>query len=348
MPSTWRCPSCGYTNQGSSQVRCIMCERLLRNPSVEIPASVDGTWNCSRCTFENGPGERACSVCLAPRGGIPRRTGRTALLSCCRTLARGGTTSGFLAGMLIGSLVGANLGLLAAATSGDPSLVFLWALGCGLLGGPLGFVSPCAPRRQPNLREDLIDTQTQPRPANLSMTNFSNNEQQQTQQTQQSRERPALPVVAMPPITGARPGFPPPPLLMRHWSSQRQQRDRSMQQLQRQINQQEAQTQPARPRVMAALPTHAVTAQEVASAPEDCKTCTICIEEFRVGDEQRTLPCFHRFHKACIDTWLRQNGTCPICKHRADEGASLTSSARGIRWFPLDFRGESALASGAR
>ena len=35
------------------------------------------------------------------------------------------------------------------------------------------------------------------------MTNFSNNEQQQTQQTQQSRERPALPVVAMPPITGA-------------------------------------------------------------------------------------------------------------------------------------------------
>lgn len=68
------------------------------------------------------------------------------------------------------------------------------------------------------------------------------------------------------------------------------------------------------------LPTHAVTAEEVASVPAEHRACTVCMEDFCAGEEQRTLPCFHRFHKDCIDPWLRQCGCCPICKHRSDEG----------------------------
>lgn len=67
------------------------------------------------------------------------------------------------------------------------------------------------------------------------------------------------------------------------------------------------------------LPTHSVTAEDVEAAPEEHRACTVCMEDFRAGEEQRTLPCFHRFHKECIDPWLRQSGSCPICKHRSDE-----------------------------
>jgi len=50
-----------------------------------------------------------------------------------------------------------------------------------------------------------------------------------------------------------------------------------------------------------------------ASAAE--KQCSICIEDFKSGEQLRTLPCLHRFHAACIDPWLAQSRTCPICKH---------------------------------
>lgn len=43
--------------------------------------------------------------------------------------------------------------------------------------------------------------------------------------------------------------------------------------------------------------------------------CMVCLENFSEGDELRTLPCFHRFHRECIDTWLGQSFTCPVCKH---------------------------------
>lgn len=67
-----------------------------------------------------------------------------------------------------------------------------------------------------------------------------------------------------------------------------------------------------------ALPSHVLSEDEVAAASEEQRSCTVCMDDFRAGDEQRTLPCFHRFHKECIDRWLRTNGTCPICKHPVD------------------------------
>jgi hypothetical protein len=43
--------------------------------------------------------------------------------------------------------------------------------------------------------------------------------------------------------------------------------------------------------------------------------CSICTEDFERGQDQRVLPCDHRFHPECIDPWLLNvSGTCPLCR----------------------------------
>lgn len=90
---------------------------------------------------------------------------------------------------------------------------------------------------------------------------------------------------------------------------------------------------------------------------EEELTCSVCLEQVTVGEIVRTLPCLHQvfihiyflpktnnnpppilffffftvyhdsciclfaqFHAGCIDPWLRQQGTCPVCKCRAHSG----------------------------
>ena len=43
--------------------------------------------------------------------------------------------------------------------------------------------------------------------------------------------------------------------------------------------------------------------------------CTVCLAEYHQGDMLRILPyCGHSFHVTCIDLWLQQHSTCPICR----------------------------------
>ncbi|KAH1196698.1 E3 ubiquitin-protein ligase SDIR1 [Glycine max] len=57
-------------------------------------------------------------------------------------------------------------------------------------------------------------------------------------------------------------------------------------------------------------------------ASDDDLSCSVCLEQVNVGDVLRSLPCLHQFHANCIDPWLRQQGTCPVCKFRAGSGWS--------------------------
>lgn len=53
---------------------------------------------------------------------------------------------------------------------------------------------------------------------------------------------------------------------------------------------------------------------------DDDTKCSICQEEYVIGDEVGELDCNHRYHVACIHQWLGQKNWCPICK------ASMCSS----------------------
>ena len=43
------------------------------------------------------------------------------------------------------------------------------------------------------------------------------------------------------------------------------------------------------------------------------KNCSICLENYFVGDKIIYLPCFHFFHSKCIQTWMKSSDKCPLC-----------------------------------
>ena len=57
--------------------------------------------------------------------------------------------------------------------------------------------------------------------------------------------------------------------------------------------------------------------------------CMICLVDYEPGEELRTMPCMHFFHRECIDRWLlKQGSTCPICKFNVRQDYNVTSTAQ--------------------
>ena len=50
------------------------------------------------------------------------------------------------------------------------------------------------------------------------------------------------------------------------------------------------------------------------SLEEPLKSCPICLEDMEPGSEVRTLPCEHFYHAACVEGWLKQKSSCPVCR----------------------------------
>jgi len=42
-------------------------------------------------------------------------------------------------------------------------------------------------------------------------------------------------------------------------------------------------------------------------------TCCICLEEYKMNEKICILNCSHEFHKKCLESWLYQSNTCPLC-----------------------------------
>lgn len=46
----------------------------------------------------------------------------------------------------------------------------------------------------------------------------------------------------------------------------------------------------------------------------DFLMCAVCIDSYKAGEVVTVLTCDHIFHKACIEPWLLERRTCPMCK----------------------------------
>ncbi|CAI6354957.1 unnamed protein product [Macrosiphum euphorbiae] len=44
--------------------------------------------------------------------------------------------------------------------------------------------------------------------------------------------------------------------------------------------------------------------------------CTVCLDEYKLGEEAIKLICSHIFHERCIIHWIIMHGTCPVCRRQ--------------------------------
>ncbi|CAI5471855.1 unnamed protein product [Closterium sp. Yama58-4] len=63
--------------------------------------------------------------------------------------------------------------------------------------------------------------------------------------------------------------------------------------------------------------------------------CCICLGRYRDGVDLRELPCSHHFHQSCVDTWLKINSSCPLCKEDIASRPRLEADAASIPVAPF-------------
>ncbi|CAF96193.1 unnamed protein product, partial [Tetraodon nigroviridis] len=69
----------------------------------------------------------------------------------------------------------------------------------------------------------------------------------------------------------------------------------------------------------------------------DFDNCAVCIEGYRPNDVVRILPCRHVFHKHCVDPWLQEHRTCPMCKMNILKALGIPLSADCSDDLPPDY-----------
>ncbi|RWS26060.1 E3 ubiquitin-protein ligase RNF115-like isoform X1 [Leptotrombidium deliense] len=50
--------------------------------------------------------------------------------------------------------------------------------------------------------------------------------------------------------------------------------------------------------------------------------CTVCMEDYKLAEDVKKLPCTHLYHHECIVPWLEMHGTCPICRKLLNASAT--------------------------
>ena len=86
---------------------------------------------------------------------------------------------------------------------------------------------------------------------------------------------------------------------------------------------------------------HAPTIYAHACARDHHTSCAVCLQEFLAEEMAVELPCMHRFHEACIRTWLEKQHTCPNCRTALPTRAERASPDDGagdeqtspVRWM---------------
>ncbi|XP_062311943.1 RING finger protein 150-like [Osmerus eperlanus] len=79
-------------------------------------------------------------------------------------------------------------------------------------------------------------------------------------------------------------------------------------------------------------------------AEPDFDNCAVCIEGYKPNDVVRVLPCRHVFHRGCVDPWLQDHRTCPMCKMNILKALGIALNADCLDDLPLEY--EASLGGG--
>ncbi|XP_057501840.1 NEP1-interacting protein-like 1 isoform X2 [Actinidia eriantha] len=63
------------------------------------------------------------------------------------------------------------------------------------------------------------------------------------------------------------------------------------------------------------LPKIRITDKNIYDASGNRISCSVCLEDFQVGEVVGSLPlCHHMFHRPCIAKWRTRHSSCPLCR----------------------------------
>ncbi|XP_018488348.1 NEP1-interacting protein 2 [Raphanus sativus] len=57
-----------------------------------------------------------------------------------------------------------------------------------------------------------------------------------------------------------------------------------------------------------------ITDNNIADASGNIYSCSICLQDYQLGEIARTFCCDHMFHLPCIDSWFLERPSCPLCR----------------------------------
>lgn len=63
-------------------------------------------------------------------------------------------------------------------------------------------------------------------------------------------------------------------------------------------------------RCFARVSTTRATREEVSEGLQ----CSVCLENFEIFESLCRLQCHHSFHRQCLQSWVRRNPSCPMCR----------------------------------
>ena len=319
------CPNCTYMNDDSATV-CVMCQSPLGvnvspRPSDIIDISDDSeslethlpsdVTSCPNCTYLNNSLTSTCAMC---QSSLPSRCEPpSSCITCPRcTYAHNVPHSNFCAmcstplrrqtqrpsppqrnSVLTGAAVGGAVGLgLSYLRGGNPIAGAVAGAGVGALAGSLYDEDAGVPAPAPVPRRYNRQYQRQPR-CRRTRHLFDEDDNDFVPFQDMMMPFPGEVFYQMV-IHGPNP------------QQQESLQDMSYEEMLHRFPGNVP--QPADSNTIRSLPTYNIQENQPSS------NCSICLCDFQPGEEAKMLQCLHSFHSNCIDTWLHQSGTCPICK----------------------------------